>query len=142
MTDELEEGARELIERIDDLGGAVAAIEQGFMQREIEEAAYRHEREVESGEQTIVGVNAYTEGAAEPVPIHRLDPEIEQRQVKRTRDVRAQRDADAAEAALRDVRRVAAGADNLLPSMRIALAAYCTVGEISDVLREEFGTYD
>ena len=142
MTDELEAGARELIQRIDELGGAVAAIENGFMQREIEEAAYRHERAVESGERTIVGVNAYTEHEAGDVPIHRLDPELEQHQIGRTTQVRAQRDTPAAERALEEVRQVAASTDNLLPAMKAALAAYCTIGEISDALRDEFGTYD
>jgi methylmalonyl-CoA mutase N-terminal domain/subunit len=142
LTRELEERAGELIGRIDELGGAVAAIEQGFTQREIEEAAYTFERQVEAGERVVVGVNRYVEDDAEEVELHRLDPEAERRQVERTRRVRAERDAPAAEAALARIGEVARGDDNLLPAMREALAAQCTVGEICDALREELGTYD
>jgi methylmalonyl-CoA mutase N-terminal domain/subunit len=142
LTRELEQRAWELIERIDELGGAVAAVEQGFTQHEIEEAAYAHERQVESGEKTIVGVNRYAEDDGEEIELHRLDPESERRQVERTRRVRAERDAAAAGAALARVRETARGAENLLPPMRDALAALCTVGEICDALRAEFGTYD
>jgi methylmalonyl-CoA mutase, N-terminal domain len=142
MTRELEERATELIAHIDELGGAVAAIEQGFVQREIEDAAFRYAQEVEGGERVIVGVNRFAEDGQEQIELHRLDPAAEQRQVERTARVRAERDAEAAEAALAEVRR-AAGADvNLLPSMREALGARCTIGEICEVLREEFSTYD
>jgi methylmalonyl-CoA mutase N-terminal domain/subunit len=142
LTDELEARARELIERVDELGGAVAAIEAGFVQREIEDAAYEHERLVESGERVVVGVNRYAEAEEEEIELHRLDPESERRQVERTARVRAERDAPAAEAALARVRDAARGTDNLLPPMRAALAVGCTVGEICEALREEFGTYD
>ena len=142
MTTELEERARELIERIDELGGAVAAIEAGFVQREIEDAAYEHERLLEAGERVVVGVNRYTEDEEEEIELHRLDPEAERRQVERTARVRAERDPAAADAALERVREVAGGAENLLPPMREALAAGGTVGEICNVLRDEFGTYD
>src|SRR5215204_3099708 len=96
LTDELEQRARELIARIDELGGAVAAIEQGFVQREIEEAAFRYNEQVESGERVLVGVNQYAEHEAEPIELHRLDPAAEQRQVERTTRVRAERNAEAA----------------------------------------------
>jgi methylmalonyl-CoA mutase, N-terminal domain len=142
LTRELEERAWELIERIDELGGAVAAIEQGFTQHEIEEAAFEHERRVASGERVVVGVNRYAEADEEEIELHALDPESERRQVERTQRVRDERDAAAAEAALAQVREVARGGDNLLPPMREALAAMCTVGEICNALREEFGTYD
>jgi methylmalonyl-CoA mutase N-terminal domain/subunit len=142
LTEELEGQARELIERIDELGGAVAAIEQGFVQREIEEAAFRYTSEVESGERVIVGVNRFEEADAEEVELHRLDPEGETRQVQRTLRVRAERDAAGAEGALAEVQRVAAGTENLLPPMREALRAGCTVGEICNGLREVFGTFD
>jgi methylmalonyl-CoA mutase, N-terminal domain len=142
LTTELEERAWELIERIDELGGAVAAIEQGFTQHEIEEAAFEHERKVASGERVIVGVNRFTEDEEEEIELHALDPEAERRQVERTQRIRAERDAAAAEAALARVCDVARGGENLLPAMRDALAAMCTVGEISNALREEFGTYD
>ncbi len=142
MTDELEAQARELIQRIDDLGGAVAAIEAGFIQHEIEDAAYAYNQSIESGERTIVGVNAYTEDDEEEIELHRLDPEAERRQVERTVRVRAGRDASAAAAALERVRETALGDGNLLHPMRDALSARCTIGEICGVLRAEFGTYD
>jgi methylmalonyl-CoA mutase N-terminal domain/subunit len=142
LTDELERRALELIERIDALGGAVAAIEQGFVQGEIEESAYCYTREVEGGDRVIVGVNAFTEDEPEPIRLHRLDPEAERRQLERPARVRAERDTSAAERALAEVRRVAGTAENLLPAMREALRARCTVGEICGTLREEFGTYD
>jgi methylmalonyl-CoA mutase N-terminal domain/subunit len=142
LTDELEERARELIARVDELGGAVAAVEQGFVQREIEEAAFQYAQHVESGERVIVGVNRYQEDEPEPIELHRIDPEAERRQLERTARVREQRDAAAAEAALARVREAAQGPENLLPVLRDALGAHCTVGEICTVLREEFGTYD
>src|SRR2546430_432319 len=142
LTDELETAARELIERVDEIGGAVEAIEQGFVQREVEDAAFRHTAAVESGEKVIVGVNRYREEEAEPIELHRLDPEAERRQLERTAKVRAERNADEAEAALEHVRETALAEANLLPPMREALRARCTVGEICNVLRKEFGMYD
>jgi methylmalonyl-CoA mutase N-terminal domain/subunit len=142
FTDELEEGARELIRRIDDLGGAVAAVEQGFVQREIEDAAFRWNQQVESGERVIVGVNRFAESEEEHVELHRLDPAIERRQLERTARVRAERNAEEAERALEAVRAAARGTENMLPPMREALRARVTVGEISNVLREEWGTFD
>jgi len=142
LTSELEAAAWELIERIDGMGGAVEAIEQGFIQREIEEAAFQHQRDVESGERVIVGVNRYQEDEGGQIELHRLDPEAERRQLERTARVRAERDAEAAAKALEEVRRAALSDENLLPPMREALRARGTVGEICEVLREEFGMYD
>src|SRR5438034_707903 len=142
LTDELEAAARELIARVDELGGAVEAIEQGFVQREIEDAAFRHTAAVESGERVLVGVNRYREDEAEPIELHRLDPEAERRQLERTAKVRAERNADEAQKALAEVRRVAEGDGNLLPPMRDALRARVTIGEICNELRAVFGTYD
>jgi methylmalonyl-CoA mutase N-terminal domain/subunit len=142
LTSELEERAGELIERIDELGGAVEAIEQGFVQREIEDSAFRFQQAVERGEAVVVGVNRYEEHEAEPIELHRLDPEAERRQLERTSRVRAERDSEDAGRALEEVRRVAKSEENLLPAMREALRTHGTVGEICEVLREEFGTYD
>jgi methylmalonyl-CoA mutase N-terminal domain/subunit len=142
LTDELEARALELIGRIDDLGGAVAAIEAGWVQGEIEASAYQWTADVESGARTIVGVNAYTEESDERIELHRLDPASESRQVERTRRVRESRDAGEAERALAGVRETARGTENMLPSLRVALAASCTVGEICGVLRAEWGTHD
>ncbi|MDX6436894.1 MAG: methylmalonyl-CoA mutase, N-terminal domain, partial [Gaiellaceae bacterium] len=99
LTDELGAKAWELIERIDELGGAVAAVEQGFVQDEIEQASFRWQQEVEGGERVIVGVNRFTEGEEEPIELHRLDPAAEQRQLERTARVRAQRDSEEAQRA-------------------------------------------
>jgi len=142
LTDEIEERALELIDRIEELGGAVAAVEHGFVQHEIEEAAFRYAQEVESGERVIVGVNEFTEADGGEVELQRIDPEIERRQLARTVRVRAERDAAAAERALADVRAAAEGTANLLVPMREALRAHCTVGEICRALRELYGTYD
>jgi methylmalonyl-CoA mutase, N-terminal domain len=142
LTDELEERAWDLIGQVDELGGAVEAIERGFVQREIEEAAFRHNQLVESGERVIVGVNKYAEHEAEPIELHRLDPAAEQRQLERTARVRAERNAEEAEARMNEVREAARGDANLLHPMREALRARCTVGEICNALRDEFGTYD
>jgi methylmalonyl-CoA mutase N-terminal domain/subunit len=142
LTDELEERARELIARVDELGGAVAAVEQGFVQGEIEEAAFRYSQQVESGEQVIVGVNRYEEHETEQIELHRIDPEAERRQLERTARVRVERDAGAAEVALARVGEAARGSENLLPPLRGALRAQCTVGELCNVLRDEFGMYD
>jgi methylmalonyl-CoA mutase, N-terminal domain len=142
LTDELEAKAWELIERVDDLGGAVNAVEQGFVQEEIEQAAFRWQQEVEAGERVIVGVNRFTEGAEEPIELHRLDPAAEKRQLERTARVRAERNAQEAETAVAAVRDAARGDGNLLVPMREALRAHCTVGEICNALRDEFGMYD
>jgi methylmalonyl-CoA mutase N-terminal domain/subunit len=143
MTKELESRAWELIGRIDELGGAVAAVEQGFVQHEIEEAAFRFARDVERGERVVVGVNRYEDvGDGGEVELQRIDPAIERRQLERTARVRSQRDGGAAARALQEVRNAAKSTGNLLVPMREALRAHCTVGEICGELREVFGTYD
>ncbi len=142
LTGELEERAWELIERIDELGGAVEAIEQGFVQREIEDAAFQHERQLAAGEKVIVGLNRFVAEDEQEIELHTLDPAAERRQIERTQRVRAERDARAAERALDHIREAARGTENLLYPMREALAARCTIGEVCDVLRAEFGTYD
>jgi methylmalonyl-CoA mutase N-terminal domain/subunit len=142
LTTELETRAWELIERVDSLGGAVEAVEQGFIQGEIESAAFRWQQEVEGGERVIVGVNAYTAERETPIELHAIDPDGEQRQRERTARVRAERNAGAADTALAKVRDIARGTENLLPPMREALAARCTIGEICNVLRDEWGMYD
>jgi methylmalonyl-CoA mutase, N-terminal domain len=142
LTNELEQRAWELIQQIDELGGAVDAIEQGFTQHEIEESAFEHERQVEAGERVIVGLNRFAEDEEGAIGLHSLDPQAERRQIERTRKVRAERDAREADAALAAVREAARGDSNLLHPIREALAAMCTVGEVCSALREEFGTYD
>jgi methylmalonyl-CoA mutase N-terminal domain/subunit len=142
LTDELEARAWELIDRVDELGGSVEAIERGFIQAEIEQSAFEWQQEVESGERGIVGVNRFEEDDGERVELHRLDPEAERRQLERTARVRAERNAAEAAQALEAVRDAARGETNLLPPMREALRVYCTVGEICETLRAEWGMYD
>jgi methylmalonyl-CoA mutase, N-terminal domain len=142
LTDELEARAWELVGRIDELGGAVAAVEQGFVAAEIEEAAYAWSAAVESGRRRIVGVNAFAEREEPEIELHRIDPAAERAQIERTRRVRAERDAVRAEAALAGVREAARGTENMLPPLRDALAGHCTVGELCNVLRDEWGMYD
>ncbi len=143
LTDELERRALELIEEIDRRGGAVAAVEQGFVQDAIEDAAYRTQAAIESGEQLVVGVNRYVEEQEAAVELHRLDPASERRQVERTLAVRAGRNAEEADRRLAEVRAAAARSEvNLLEPMREALRARVTIGEICEALREEWGTYD
>jgi methylmalonyl-CoA mutase N-terminal domain/subunit len=127
---------------VDELGGAVAAIEQGFVQAEIDASAFRYQTEVESETRVVVGVNRFSEEGQERVELLQVDPEGERRQRERTARVRVERDAAAAEAALAEVRRVAETDENLLPAMREALRARSTVGEICGALRELWGTYD
>jgi methylmalonyl-CoA mutase, N-terminal domain len=112
------------------------------VQDEIEQAAFRWQQEVEAGERVIVGVNRFTEGDEVPIELHRLDPAAEKRQLERTARVRAERNAQDADAALGAVRDAARGDGNLLVPMREALRARCTVGEICNALRDEFGMYD
>jgi methylmalonyl-CoA mutase N-terminal domain/subunit len=141
LTDEVERAAWDYLERIDAIGGAVAAIEAGFMQGEIEQAAYAYAKAVEDGEKVVVGVNRYTDDDVEATEVFPIDPALQRAQVERTRSVRAGRDQGEVEAALDDVRRAAQGTDNLLVPMRRALKAMATLGEVSDVLRQEFGVY-
>jgi methylmalonyl-CoA mutase, N-terminal domain len=142
LTAELEARAQELMDRVDELGGAVAAIEQGFVQAEIEASAFRYQSEVEAGERVVVGVNRFADDEAERVEILQVDPESERRQRERTAAVRAERDSDAVAARLAEVREVAESDANLLPPLREALRARATVGEICGLLRELWGTYD
>jgi methylmalonyl-CoA mutase, N-terminal domain len=142
LTSELEQKAWELIERVDERGGAVAAIEEGFVQSEIEASAFRYQAEVEAGTHVVVGVNRFAEDEGERVQLLAVDPESERRQRERTAHVRAERSEADARAALEEVRRVAETDANLLPPLREALRARCTVGEICGLLRDLWGTYD
>jgi methylmalonyl-CoA mutase N-terminal domain/subunit len=142
LTSELEQRAWELIERVEERGGAVAAIDDGFVQGEIEASAFRYQTEVEAGDRVVVGVNHFAEDEGERVELLAVDPEIERRQRERTALVKSERDATAAEAALGEVIRVAESEANLLPALREALRARCTVGEICGALRVLWGTYD
>ena len=141
LTHTLMDESRALMSRVDDLGGAVPAIEAGFYQQQIQESAYRHQRLVESGERVIVGVNRYTETSQREVEILRVGAELEAAQIERLAKVRAGRSATAVTRTIDAVRRGAEGTDNLLPLLRDALDVNATVGEVCGALRDVFGVY-
>ena len=141
LTDEIEAGAQDYIAKIDAMGGLLRAVEAGFVQTEIQKAAYAYQQAVERGEQVVVGVNRFQAEEEKPIPTLRIDPEIERAQVARLRAMRARRDAARARAALTEVERRAAGNENLMPAILAAVESYATVGEISDAMRRAFGEY-
>lgn len=142
LTNEIEEKALKYIEEIDAMGGAVDAIEKGFMQREIVESAYKFQKEVESKKRIIVGVNEFISAEETPIKILQIDPEIEKTLVERLRKLKQQRDKAQVEEALDKLRRAAEREDeNLMPYIIQAVKAYATLGEICDTLREVFGEY-
>ncbi len=140
MTDEIEGRAEEYIRKIDEMGGMVHAISKGYVQREIQDAAYAWQRQVEAKEQVVVGVNAF-ESDDPPVTVMKVDPALEERQVASLRAFRAARDRTAAKQALDAVRTAAKGKENLMPPILAAVKAKATLGEISDALRDVFGEY-
>ena len=141
LTDEVERLATEYLERIDEMGGAVAAIEQGFLQDEIEQAAYEYAKALDSGEKVLIGVNKFVDEEFDEPDVFPIDLALQQAQVERVQALRARRDNPAVDAALADIAAAAKGTQNLLVPMRAALKAQATLGEVSDVLREEFGVY-
>ena len=141
LTDEIEARANGYLEKIGALGGMLRAIETGYVQAEIQQAAYDYQQAVECGDQVVVGVNKFQAEEGNPIPILRIDPEIERQQVARLRALRARRDAAKAQAALAEVERRAHTSENLMPAILNAAEAYATVGEISDALRRAFGEY-
>ena len=141
LTDEVEQRAWDYLERIDRLGGAVEAIEAGFYQEEIAEAAFRIQQGIESGERVVVGVNRFEDPDERPVEIQRISDEDVAGQVARVRELRAARDRSAVERALGLLEAAARGTDNLLPPMKEALRARATLGEVSELLRTVFGEY-
>ncbi len=144
LTAELERRTQEYIEKIDKLGGMLKAIELGFVQREIEESAYRKQKDLEKGERLIVGVNCFVNGKAkeqQPLAITRVPLEVRARQMERLRALRQRRDPGRVKQALKRLREAAHTDENLLPYILEAVRAHATVGEICEVFREEFGTY-
>jgi methylmalonyl-CoA mutase, N-terminal domain len=141
LTTEIESAAADYISQIDAMGGMLLAIETGYVQREIQESAYRYQQAVDRGEQVVVGVNRYQVEEERPIPTLRLDPEIERSQVARLEALRARRDGEKTRAALAQVERHARGTENLMPAILRAVEVHATVGEISDALRRVFGEY-
>src|SRR3954467_6797046 len=141
MTDDIEVAARELIQAVEDRGGAVAAIEEGFQKSEIERSASQVTQQIDSGERVIVGVNRFTVDVEDPYEPLRVDPAIEAQQAERLARLRAERDGSAVESALAALKKAAEGEDNVLHPMKDALRARATVGEVSNALREIWDTY-
>jgi methylmalonyl-CoA mutase, N-terminal domain len=141
LTNEIETGAREYIGKIDAIGGTVRAIEEGYIQQEIQKSAYEYQQAVERGEQVVVGVNRFASEEEKPIETLRIDPEIEQAQAARVRALRAKRDSAKAANALAEIERRAQSSGNLMPAILGAVESYATVGEISDAMRRAFGEY-
>ncbi len=141
LTNEIERQAEEYIRRIDEMGGALAAVESGFVQREIQESAYRAQQAIERGEQIVVGVNEFVTGDEAPIDLLRVDPRVQEEQIARLKALRARRDSDAVRRSLEKIRAAARSDENLLPLFVDAVSVYATLGEIVGVLREEWGEY-
>jgi methylmalonyl-CoA mutase N-terminal domain/subunit len=141
LTDTMERETLAYFDRIEALGGVVPAIEKGFFQREIADAAYRYQRQVQSGELSVVGVNSYVEDEPSRIELLRIAPEVERTQLDRLRQVKEGRNSQAVREALGEVRDTARTRRNLMPVLVRAVKAYATLGEIIDVFREEFGEY-
>ncbi len=141
LTRQLEEKAQEYLEKIDDLGGAVAAIERGYLQREIQNSAYLYQREIETKDRIIVGVNQFTSGGEPPKDILKVNPELEDKQKRNVAKVRAERDSSKAAKALERVEAAARDGSNVMPPIVDAVRSWCTLGEIADAMRRVFGEY-
>jgi methylmalonyl-CoA mutase N-terminal domain/subunit len=142
LTDQIEKQARDYIEKIDQLGGAVKAIEKGFIQQEIQESSYRYQREVESGKKILVGLNKFEIKEPPLKGLLKVDPRVREVQIKRLAELRASRDRKRVEASLKELKKMAQGDGNLLTPILDCVRAYCTLGEICDVLRGVFGEYE
>ena len=142
LTDKTEAAVVEYLEKIEKLGGAIKAVESGFIQKEIQDAAYQYHQDVETKRHLIVGVNSFIDDKhGEPITVQRIDPELENLQVKRLQEVRATRDNARVDECLEALLKAAAGTDNLMPHICNAVEAYATVGEISATLKKSFGKF-
>ncbi len=142
MTNRIEDEALDYIKRIDELGGAVAAIEQGFIQREIQESAYAYQKSVESGDRIVVGVNKFQVEDEKLPELLKVKPEVEAQQRTQLKELRQQRDNASVQAALQQLGEAAQTDANLMPAIIAAVRTYATLGEICDVLRQVFGEYE
>ena len=141
LTDRLEAEAEAYLAKIDAMGGTIAAIENGFIQGEIQNAAYEYQKRVESGQAIVVGVNRFTAEDKAATPVFQIDPEVEATQLERLRDVRATRSESEWQATLGELKRAAEDGSNLMPKILNAARSHATVGEISDTLRNVFGEF-
>ncbi|HYB95764.1 MAG TPA: methylmalonyl-CoA mutase family protein [Vicinamibacterales bacterium] len=142
LTGEIEEGARELLTRIESVGGTLTAIESGYIQRQVQESAYQAQLAVDNGTAVVIGVNKFVTDDSTSIEVFRVDPELEAQQVRRLQELRTHRDSNQWHASLEAVRRAAASTDNLVPPIVAAVEAKATVGEIADVMRSVFGEYN
>ena len=142
QTDRIEAEAYDYFRRIEELGGVLPAIEKGFFQSEISDAAYRYQREIDAGSRKIVGVNAYEENKPLTIPILEMDPKGYERQVARLADLRKTRDSGRVGQALDRLRVACQGTENTMPHLMEAVHSYATLGEIVGVMKEVFGTYE
>ncbi len=143
LTNEMEEEAYKYFDKVHALGGVVQAIEKGFFQKEIAEASYRYQKEIESGDRTIVGVNDFVlEGEKITIPVLKIDPEVERRQIERTQKIRKDRNNPKVEKALDGLRKASEGEENVMPHVVNAVREYATIGEIFEVWREFWGEWD
>ena len=142
LTKEMEEAAYRYFQRIDALGGVVSAIDKGFYHREIADAAFHYQREIENRERIIVGVNDYVSGQSAAIPTLKIDGDGERRHLERLNRVRRERDSQAVSEKLNLLREAAHSNQNLMPFILDAVRAYATLGEICGVLRQEFGEYE
>jgi len=143
LTDEIEKGIQEYMDKVEAMGGVVPAIEQGFFQKEISDSAYDYAKRKASGDRPVIGVNKYVDAQEDQkIEVHQLDPESEARQIRRLKQVRADRDQDRAQKALDNLLAVARDEDaNLMPATIEAVRAHLSMGEITGALREVFGSY-
>jgi methylmalonyl-CoA mutase N-terminal domain/subunit len=141
LTNELEQKALALIQQIDEMGGAVSSIENGFMQNKIAESAYAYQKAIESKEKIIVGVNQFESTSTTNIPVFQIDESIRIQQIEKLKALKSSRDNTKVVACLAAVKNAAAGTDNLMPSVIDAIENYCTLGEIADVLRGIYGEY-
>lgn len=141
LTKEIYERAAGYIRKIDEMGGAVPAVEQGYVQREIQDSAYRYQREIEKAERIVVGLNRFQTEAERPKDLLRVNPKVRESQIERLNKLKSERDGKRIEKALGELRRAAEGSQNLMPPILAAVKAYATLGEICNVLRGVFGEY-
>jgi len=141
LTREIEKRVEAYIKKIDEMGGAPAAIEKGYIQREIQDSAYQYQREIEKEERVVVGVNRFQAEEEKPTNLLRVDPAVQISQIEKVKKLKSERDDEAVKKSLARLKQVAEGSGNLMPPIFDAVKAYATLGEICDVLREVYGEY-
>jgi len=142
QTNRIEAEAREYIRKIEEMGGAVAAVEKGYIQREIQESAYRYQKDVENGERLVIGINKFQSEEVKPSNLLRVDPAVREQQIEKLKKVRSKRDQASVDRALEALVSAAKSDQNLMPPLIEAVRSYTTLGEICNALRSVFGEYE